>query len=62
MWIATDNASEFWEDQMEVALDDVACQFEEWASIQKKSMWFHFHLAILLTICMSRYFCMRGST
>ncbi|KAG1820769.1 hypothetical protein EV424DRAFT_1539310 [Suillus variegatus] len=38
MWIATDNASEFWEDQMEVALDDVACQFEEWASIQKKNI------------------------
>ncbi|KAG1719844.1 hypothetical protein EDD22DRAFT_753894, partial [Suillus occidentalis] len=36
-WIATDNASEFWEDRMEVALDDVARQFEEWACIQKKS-------------------------
>jgi hypothetical protein len=39
-WIATDNASEFWEDWMEVALDDVAHQFEEWACIQKKSAYF----------------------
>jgi len=39
-WIATDNASEFWEDRMEVALDDVAHQFEEWACIQKKSAYF----------------------
>ncbi|KAG2058445.1 hypothetical protein BDR06DRAFT_1004159 [Suillus hirtellus] len=37
-WIVTDNASEFWEDQMEVALDDVAYQFEEWACIQKKNI------------------------
>ncbi|KAG2742986.1 hypothetical protein P692DRAFT_20643627, partial [Suillus brevipes Sb2] len=37
-WIATDNASEFWEDRMEVALDDVARQFEEWACIQKKNI------------------------
>ncbi|KAG2100524.1 hypothetical protein BD769DRAFT_1393946 [Suillus cothurnatus] len=37
-WIATDNASEFWEDRMEVALDDVAHQFEEWACIQKKNI------------------------
>jgi hypothetical protein len=29
MWIATDNASEFWEDRMEVALDNMAHQFEE---------------------------------
>ncbi|KAG1825231.1 hypothetical protein DFJ58DRAFT_738557 [Suillus subalutaceus] len=35
-WIVTDNASEFWEDWMEVALDDMARQFEEWACIQKK--------------------------
>jgi hypothetical protein len=39
-WIAIDNASEFWEDRMEVALNNVARQFEEWACIQKKSVYF----------------------
>ena len=50
-WIATDNASKFWEDRMEVALDDVARQFEEWACIQKKNTWFYLHSAILLIMC-----------
>lgn len=41
-WIATDNAHEFWEDRMSLALDDVARQFEEWACNQKKSMFINF--------------------
>ncbi|KAG1871805.1 hypothetical protein DFJ58DRAFT_837119 [Suillus subalutaceus] len=36
-WIVTDNVHEFWEDQMSLALDDVACQFEEWVCNQKKT-------------------------
>ncbi|KAG2350214.1 hypothetical protein BDR05DRAFT_858680, partial [Suillus weaverae] len=35
-WITTDNAHEFWEDRLSLALDDVVCQFEEWACNQKK--------------------------
>jgi hypothetical protein len=37
-----DNAHEFWEDRMSLALDDVARQFEEWACNQKKSMFNNF--------------------
>ncbi|KAG1737354.1 hypothetical protein EDD22DRAFT_959654 [Suillus occidentalis] len=38
MWIATDNAHKFWEDRMNLVLDDIACQFEEWACNQKKNI------------------------
>ncbi|KAG1855300.1 hypothetical protein F4604DRAFT_1932362 [Suillus subluteus] len=52
-WIATDNASEFWEDRMEVALDDVAHQFEEWACIQKKNVYFFGHATGKMDITMN---------
>lgn len=30
-WYATDNASDFWEDALNLVLDDIARKFEQWA-------------------------------
>ncbi|KAG2038020.1 hypothetical protein BDR03DRAFT_862668, partial [Suillus americanus] len=36
-WYTMDNASDFWEDALNLVLDDVACKFEQWACSQGKS-------------------------
>ncbi|KAG1733255.1 hypothetical protein EDD22DRAFT_830056 [Suillus occidentalis] len=37
-WYATDNASDFWEDALNLVLDDVARKFEQWACSQGKNI------------------------
>ncbi|KAG1902576.1 uncharacterized protein F5891DRAFT_1186221 [Suillus fuscotomentosus] len=37
-WYTTDNASDFWEDALNLVLDNVVCKFEQWACSQGKNI------------------------